>query len=676
MALLGAALAVAAILGLTVRIDLYEHERYQQSVRLDTVRHASMVRARLEAALNLRLHLTKGLAAFAKAHPRDDLDHFQSFAAGLAKTGLAGIRSLQLAPNAIVKYVYPLQGNEVVLHHDLLADPARRAAVQRTIDKRLFIVAGPFSLLQGGEGLVARDPIFTGPDNNSFWGFATVVLDIGPILAEGGLITDADPHFQVALRGKDSLGAEGAPFFGDAGLFERDPVLLSVLLPHGSWQLAVMPAKGWPTTGPYSALIWSMGILIALLGGFVVYSRLFASASLRLAVARATLALRDSEERFRSVAESATDAIISVDGTGTVVFWNPAAAGILQYQAAEAVGRPINALLLPPAAEAAHPLQFFAPLPRAAAQADGVITSVATRKDGVVLPVELTVSHWTHNGETFLTAILRDVSERKAAEREQALLKERYFQAQKMEAVGTLASGAAHEFNNILNTLMACTEKAIGELPPDSAATPTLHDVLDASWRAAEIVRQLLIFSEKQTEPDAPFDPVAALDKLLPTIRATLPPSVTLVTDIRASGLTLAMNHDRFCHVVWNLAINAVRAMVATGGTLTIRLEEVTLPAFSRRADDGAVRLALGDMPVGPALKLTVADTGQGIDAETLARVFEPFFTTANVGDGLGLGLPVVLGIVQADGGAIEVATRKGGDGTRFEITLRAGPPA
>ncbi|MBX9634459.1 MAG: CHASE domain-containing protein, partial [Magnetospirillum sp.] len=195
--LLGALLAAALIMGITARIDLYERERFQHEARVNAIRHASVLRARLEGALNARLHLAHGLAAYARSHP-DDLIDFGSFAEGLTSTGIAGLRSLQLAPNAVVRYVYPLVGNESVIGHDLLKDPARRIAVLRTIQERLFVIAGPVPLMQGGNGLIARYPLFLGePGKDTFWGFATVVLNVEPILAEGGLEPSVDPNYKA-----------------------------------------------------------------------------------------------------------------------------------------------------------------------------------------------------------------------------------------------------------------------------------------------------------------------------------------------------------------------------------------------------------------------------------------------------------------------------------------------
>jgi PAS domain S-box-containing protein len=677
--LLAGIFVAALVLAFTANIDRYEVERFRQNARIEALRYASVIRARLEGALNARLHLAHGLAAYAKSHP-DDIPDFAAFAEGLMLTDIPGIRSLQLAPDGVVKYVYPLHDNEAVLNHDLRADASRREAVERTIRERLFIIAGPVPLMQGGFGLIARYPLFLGEGGNQrFWGFATVVLDVEPILSEGGLQPPLDASYSAALRGKDGMPGEGTAFSGDPALFDGSPVTLDVSLPHGSWQLAVKPAKGWPTRSPNCELIWLAGLLLAALLGAATHARLYASANLRVKIARATAALKDSEEQFRRVAESATDAIVSVDDTGEVVFWNKAAEAIFQYAAAEAVGQSVNDLVLPPQYREGHPNRYFVTDLHANQRLGRVIATVAMRKDGTVFPAELTLSHWALGDRTYFTAIIRDTSERKAAEREQALLKERYFQAQKMEAIGTLASGAAHEFNNILNGLLAQAEAAMSVLPAESAAMPAMYEVLDSGWRAAEIVRQLLVFSEKEAEPSATTNPSRALEHLLSLLRSNLPVGIQLETSISPTERLLVIGHDQFCHLVWNLAMNGIRAMVPQKGTLTVSLTEVVgldhslLAPAEGKAGSEEVRLVLGDVSEGPHLRLTVADCGRGMDSDTLARAFEPFFTTENVGSGTGLGLSVVLGLVQSMGGAIAVSSRRDA-GTTVEVYLPAAP--
>lgn len=671
----GAMLTALVVLLATFRTDLYERERFVHTSRLDAVQQASIIRARIEGALNSRLHLAHGLGAYAKSHPLN-IDDFDAFAEGLMQSNIPGIRSLQLAPNAVVRHVYPLKGNEAIVGHDLLADPRRREAVRRTILDRLFVVAGPVKLIQGGTGLIARLPLYAAQPDPIFWGFATVVLDVDPILRESGLYPAINPQYLAALRGKDSLGSAGEVFFGDSRTFARDPVLMDITLPHGTWQMGVLPQGGWPTTSPFSPIIWIVGGLLAFFAAAYAYTRISEPARLRRQVERATRALADSEEQFRRVAVSASDAIISCNSQGIVIFWNPAAERIFNYSAAMAVGESMVDLVIPPGYGNSRQNVFG--LPQAEDRMGRVLETMARRRDGTVFPVELTLAHWGAGGEEFFTAIVRDITDRRTAEQAQALLRERYYHAQKMEAIGRLASGAAHEFNNTLNSLLANAEAALAELPEASASTAPLYEVLTCGWRAAEIVRQLLVFSEKNDSEKPTVSPYEAVNQLLSRLEMQLPAKIALKTDLDELDETVQMEFDQFCHVVWNLFMNACRAMMADGGILTVGLRAVTkgdaalLAIAANRLDgggDGCARLLIGELRPGQHICLSVSDTGCGMDQETLSRIFDPFYTTAAVGNGTGLGLSVAHGVVQSHGGAILVNSRQG-QGTNFQIYL------
>lgn len=667
---------VLVVLLATFRVDIYERERFLNTQRIEAVQYASVLRAQLESALNARLHLANGLAAYAKSHHNTDITHFSDFAIGLMETGIPGIRSLQLAPNAVVTHVYPVKGNENIVGHDLLADPARREAVERTIRERLFVVAGPFKLIQGGIGLVARLPLYNDEPDGRFWGFATVVLDIGPILAEGGIHPPANTAFSVAIRGKDSLGADGAVFVGDSKLFQLSPVTMDVTLPHGSWQLGVEPKAGWPDSSPYSPYIWTFGCILAYFAGSFMFMLVNEPKKLRREVEKATSALREREEQFRRVAESASDAMISTDSDRRITFWNHAATTIFGYSPDEALNRDVLDLLVP-ADHRAVLADLLGPPANGNGQHAHLFETTGIHRDLRQFPIELTTSHWKSGGRTFHTLIIRDVTDRKQAEQEQAVLRDRYFHAQKMEAIGQLASGTAHEFNNTLNSLIANAEAAIAELPPESEAAQPMYEVLNCGWRAAEIVRQLLVFSEKGGEDMAILSPYATINQLMSRLKAQLPANIALVEHVSPITSHVAMDYDQFCHLVWNLFMNGCKAMLPGGGTLTVTLEEVdkTDSDFTAHAShhpegcNDCSRLAVGELRPGRFIRFQVSDTGCGMDQATLSKAFDPFFTTSPVGAGSGLGLSVVHGVVQSQGGGILVCSGKS-KGTSFEIYL------
>ncbi|MBF0324253.1 MAG: PAS domain-containing protein [Alphaproteobacteria bacterium] len=255
------ALASLFFLSAAAIVDRAEEARFAEAERLAVFEAASGKRALLEAHLNARLHIISGLTALVHGQPDLRPDQFSTYAAGLV-SGISGVRAVQLASGAVISHVWPLAGNSQSVGHDLLADPERRDATQRTISGRRLVLAGPFPLRQGGEGLVARQPIFlTKGGQESFWGLAIVVLDLQQLLFNAGL---NDPgSIRIALRGKDGRGGEGEPFFGDPKLFRADAVLMDVTFPHGTWQLAAEPEGGWSVARPGRWRFVAIAILMA-----------------------------------------------------------------------------------------------------------------------------------------------------------------------------------------------------------------------------------------------------------------------------------------------------------------------------------------------------------------------------------------------------------------------------
>jgi len=665
-ALLAAAATASVILAATAVVNLAYVAQYRSEVRSEVIQQAGLVRARLEGALNARLHLTYGLGAYARVDGTVDEAQFQKFAAALELSGLTGVRSLQLAPDAVVRHVYPRQGNEAIIGHDLLNDPRRREAVQQTIDDRLFKVIGPIRLIQGGAGLIARLPLYmnrgTGGGQEDFWGFATVVLDAPPILREGGLY-EPDLPLSIALRGKDGLGAGGQGFFGDMTLFEpeAEAVLLRVGLPHGWWQLAAVPRGGWPQGGVLTPYIWGGGGLLALLAAWFVYGISMVPVRLRAEIARATANLRDAEERFSRVAESATDAIMSADAAGRLVFANPTARQLfcLPEHVAEGTAGPSIETLLD-----AHGHRL-ADLP------DGVVITMTGTCGGQQVPLEVSLSSWRWQGQQFRTFIVRDARERLRAEEERAQLRERQYQVRKLRAVSTLASGAAHEFSNLLNSALANAEVAVAELPEDSDAGAAVAAAIEANWRAADVVRKLLAFADDQdrTQSGAPVDIAELVQARLATFSADVGRDVPLVRD-GDGAMMVRGDVERLDALVDALLRNAYDAVGATGGAM-----EVTLTPFDLRPHEAVPDMtdmpsvSLGDIGPGRYGVLKVRDDGEGIDRDALDQVFEPFFTTRAPGEGVGLGLFTVSAVVLGLGGLVRIGSAVG-RGTEVEVWL------
>ncbi len=341
---LATVLATLGVLAAIWTIGRSEQARFRQQNRTSVLHQVSAIRAKLEGALNSRLLLGRGLVAYVATHPEVDDAAFQEFAKQLVGQQ-TGVHSLTLARNSVVSNIYPRAGNEAGLGLDLLRDvePARRRVVQRAIDTRDFVIAGPVELRVGGVGIIGRIPIFLPSPaevlgHERYWGLASVLIDLHLLLEEAGIL-DKATELRYVLRGKDGLGASGEVFFGDAVVFQADPVTLEVSLPAGSWQLAAVPADGWPALAPGSWKGRGGGGLLALTAGVLTWFLAREPARLHEAVERATGALRESEERYRSVIAAMEEGIILHDADGSIRACNASAERILGVTAERMRGR-------------------------------------------------------------------------------------------------------------------------------------------------------------------------------------------------------------------------------------------------------------------------------------------------------------------------------------------------
>lgn len=276
------------------------------------------------------------------------------------------------------------------------------------------------------------------------------------------------------------------------------------------------------------------------------------------------------------------------------------------------------------------------------------------RADGARIPILKTVNRATINGKEYLIESFLDLSEKRRLE---LML----LQAQKMEAIGTLAGGIAHDFNNILSPIIGYTEMALGDIPDVNPQRHRLEQVLMAAMRAKELVKQILAFSRVSHEqPMSSMDISMIVKEALNLMRATLPSSIEIRQNIE-KGVAV-VDATQIHQVIVNLCTNGAHAMEGKG-ILDVSLTRVHLGEID------VSTLSASKLKPGPYLKLSVSDTGQGMDGETLQRIFEPYFTTKEVGKGTGLGLAVVHGIAKRHDGDIIVRSEPG-KGSVFDVYL------
>ena len=253
-----------------------------------------------------------------------------------------------------------------------------------------------------------------------------------------------------------------------------------------------------------------------------------------------------------------------------------------------------------------------------------------------------------------ICAIARDITEKLKMEAQLA-------QAQKMEAIGTIAGGIAHDFNNILGAIVGYTELAQLDLSEGSATRAHLDAMLLAAKRATDLVKQILAFSHQDGQKAKPIDLIPIVKGCLELMRASLPTTINIHQQITSDLGVVSANSTQIQQVLMNLMTNAAHAMSEKGGDLTVSLNNIDL--------DREQPAASGHLKPGPYVMLTVMDTGHGMDETTKKRIFDPYFTTKDKGVGTGLGLAVVQGIVTKAGGSITVESEPG-EGATFRVFL------
>ena len=323
----------------------------------------------------------------------------------------------------------------------------------------------------------------------------------------------------------------------------------------------------------------------------------------------------------------------------------------------------------PGAADSADPL----PSPEYTGQFDG--NDLAVLKDG--LPIETeeqavdpdgSPSWWLNNrflfqdavGKRYVGCLGVDITQRRKSDEENTRLETQLRQAQKLEAIGTLAGGIAHDFNNILAAILGYTEMALQDTRGKNTLQNDLNQVLRATHRAKDLVRQILAVSRHgEVQSRQPILVAPIVKEALKLLRSTLPTTIEFSQSVSEEAGQILGDPTQLHQVVVNLCTNAAHAMREKGGTLEATLGKVELSGESARAFE--------NLPAGPYVELTVRDTGHGMDAPTLERIFDPYFTTKEIGEGSGLGLAVVHGIVKRHEGAVTVRSESG-KGTFFRI--------
>ncbi|WP_296815087.1 PAS domain-containing sensor histidine kinase [Brevundimonas sp.] len=473
------------------------------------------------------------------------------------------------------------------------------------------------------------------------------------MLDPGGLVTSWNPGARrfKGYVAEEIIGQHFSRFYTpedrQAGVPER---ALRTAAEEGRWE-----SEGWRVRKD-GERFWAHVVVDAIRspdGQLLGFAKITRDLTERRAAAEA---LKRSEEQFRLLVQGVTDyAIYMLDPEGKVSSWNEGARRIKGYEPEEIVGE--------------HFSRFYAAEDRAAGWPEKALQAAAeqgrferegwrVRKDGSRFwaHVILDAIHDDDGQVIGYAKITRDITERMEAQRQLDEAREALFQSQKMEAVGQLTGGVAHDFNNLLMAVLGSLELVKKRVPYDPKVSPLIENAIQGARRGAVLTQRLLSFARKQELALEPVDIASLVRGMTEFLSRSIGLNIEVVTRFPAGLPVVRTDPNQLETALLNLAVNARDAM-PEGGTITISA-----------AREVVAENAAGLSP-GLYVRLTVSDTGAGMDAHTLARASEPFFTTKGVGKGTGLGLSMVHGLAAQSGGRLDIESRPG-HGTTVHLLL------
>ncbi len=376
---------------------------------------------------------------------------------------------------------------------------------------------------------------------------------------------------------------------------------------------------------------------------------------------RTEQALRVEQMRLEAITRSARDAIVMMAPDGSIAFWNPGAERIFGWSRNAVLGQPLHTLLAPERYQAAFDEAFTRFQATGQGREVGHTLELEGRcADGREVPVELALSAMQLDDGWHAVGVMRDITERQQTEEEQARLQAQLQQSQKMESVGALAGGVAHDFNNMLGVIMGHAELGMMETDPAQPIHRRLKQIMDVARRSGDIVQQLLAFARKQIIAPRVLDVNHTVEDMLNMLRRLIGEHIHLVWRPSSHLERVKMDPSQISQLLVNLCVNA-RDAIGDTGSISIETRMVVLEDDERTCHTECLP--------GEYVLLSVTDTGCGIPPEVLPHIFDPFYTTKEVGRGTGLGLATVYGIARQNQGHVRVYSEPN-QGTCFNIYL------
>ncbi|WP_334194621.1 ATP-binding protein [Pararhodobacter sp.] len=647
---LPAAISIVVVCLVWIFAESQNRAVYQQAMRQEVLATTSVLRAHIEGTLTSNIQLIRGLIATLTTEPDMSPERFEELASALADRDSL-IRSLAVAPDMVIRYVYPMEGNAAAIGLNYLENETQREAATRARDSGELVLAGPVNLVQGGVGFISRFPVFIpdGTDGGRFWGLVSAVIEADRFYAATGLVDDALP-IQVALRGANATGPRGQVFFGDPAILEQNPVQMPITLPFGTWQISAIPRSGWNLSPPnlWTLRLWLlMGALLIVIPSLTM-GRLLDERARN--VGRLQQALRrqgETNSRYQSVSRISRSFVWEQDAERKLTYLSSSYQDITGLPRQQLIGQSLRNLGSGDAKD------------RQSADWDSLDEAIAdhqTFKD-FVFPLN-TQGH----GEIWLqlsgTPVFDDEGKlrgyRGAGMDVTSVQRARQAADDSSRAKSIFLANMSHEIRTPLNGVLGMAQVLESLMnDPDKRAMVTtiresgqslnniLNDILDLS----KIEANKLELEENPFQPEETLQRIVALHQLRAEEKGL---------DLSLSGQTPqgpARTGDvhRFGQILHNLISNAIK--------------------FTEK---GSVAVEVSNL-AGRDLRLRITDTGPGMSPEQLETLFEAFVqgdgSVARRYGGTGLGMSIVRHLVAMMNGQIDVQSVLG-EGTSITVLL------
>lgn len=585
--------------------------------------------------------------------------------------------TLQLAPDGIVKNIMPLKGNEDAIGHDIFKDPERAKEAILAKETGKLTLAGPFNLKQGGVGAVARLPVNIDNDRGqqTFWGFTIVLIRFPETLESARLSRLITQGFQYELWRIHPDTGKKQVITASSSSPPVKPANQTLKLPNGSWTLSVSPSKGWGDPLGFS-LKTALGLIFSLMLGYMAMLMIRMKEHERGLEEQILLRTFDLEEEvevrkhaeaishsnethFRTLLDTIPDLIWVKDADGVYLSCNAIFERFFGAKEADIVGKTDYDFVDKKLADSFREYDRKA---MAAGKPSNNEEWITFPDDGqrVLLYITKTPMHNENGTLIGVLGIGRDISEIKRSEEEKIKFEGRLQQTQKMESVGRLAGGVAHDFNNMLGVILGHVHFALMETDSHQPLHANLEEIRKAAERSADLTRQLLAFARKQTIAPKVLNLNEIVSGILKMLHRLIGEDIQLTWQPSADLWPVKVDPSQIDQILANLCVNS-RDSINDIGKITIETYNSTI--------DENYYVNNPDAVPGEYVTLSVSDDGCGMDKETMAHIFEPFFTTKVVGEGTGLGLATVFGAVKQNNGFINVYSEPG-LGSRFTIYI------